>query len=680
MSEFAEYLKLLLQQFAGGPGPVENNLVRFILPALFWAGLFLVAWKRQQGHARPRERLLLWGFGLGFAREVFMFSLVSARILQMPMPDAEGMGPMSVEHLLAMISIVVVAAAFLRYVLDDAALAHRYLQIGVIVAGVCIASALLLQQQEPPPTALPFVHRSPIAQVFHIGMSLMIIIAILLLWRAHGWLRNTLILAFSFLLVSDGLALTNFASGAAWTTWLCPLGNAAHILAIPLLGFIYLREQSLEKRDAEAALSTYRDHLETLVTERTSELSAANRQLAQLAQQQRLILESAGEGICAIDSQGNFKLVNPVAAELLGSPADVLVGKPSHNVWHNGVLDGAQNDSHNGARNGAALANPSTADVQPLSATYLEGKTIRNEDTVFWRCNGEPFPVRFVSEPVVEEGRLVGAVVVFRDITERKRAEGEALRLGQEAAAMEERQRIAAEMHDGLAQTLSYIGLMASRSREVLEAGRLDETESNLNRIQDAAHRAGDDVRLSISALQESPSRPCSLQHALRDALDFSHCDGSSVTTLNLGIDRPIILPHKTTEQILRVVQEAVLNACRHAHAQNIAVNLSRHDHGYRLDIVDDGRGFEPDAVTNGTPHYGLRIMAARAAQINAELEVASTIGQGTCVRLTWGEEASRPRSETTRAQGSAGNFPEVFSSNGRNCAKGVTEVRENMA
>ena len=112
MAKFLDFILLLLSQFAGGPGPRENNLMRFGLPALLWGALLVVAWLRQRQHDLPREKLLVWGFGLGLARELFMFSHVTMQFLGM---TAEGWGGFFIEpmeHSLTMAAIVVVAGAF----------------------------------------------------------------------------------------------------------------------------------------------------------------------------------------------------------------------------------------------------------------------------------------------------------------------------------------------------------------------------------------------------------------------------------------------------------------------------------------------------------------------------------------------------------------------------------------
>ena len=79
--QLLDYLTTLLSQFAGGPGPADNNLVRFGLAATFWAVLLFFAWNRQRQQDLPRERLLMLGFGLGFLRDAFMFVHLSFRLV-----------------------------------------------------------------------------------------------------------------------------------------------------------------------------------------------------------------------------------------------------------------------------------------------------------------------------------------------------------------------------------------------------------------------------------------------------------------------------------------------------------------------------------------------------------------------------------------------------------------------
>jgi signal transduction histidine kinase len=207
----------------------------------------------------------------------------------------------------------------------------------------------------------------------------------------------------------------------------------------------------------------------------------------------------------------------------------------------------------------------------------------------------------------------------------------------EQAAALEERQRIAAEMHDGLAQTLSYLGLKADQATTRIEAGQEDEAVEELHRIRAAIGQASQEVRQSIASLRESPRARRPLQQWLADVVSEFSSNGSVPVSL-IGNDAdPIHLPPSHMEQVLRVVQEALLNAGRHADANRIQVRLEHRDHEAMITVTDDGRGFDPQSLTGeGRMRFGLNIMRARAARLRGELQINSRPGQGTEVLLRW--------------------------------------------
>ena len=104
-------LLTFMAQFAGGPGAQENNLVRFALPALFWGVLLIVAWSRQRHEDLPRERLLVWGFGLALFRESLMFAVLSIQILNPSAHDVLCRVVEPVEHAVTLTEVVVFAGS-----------------------------------------------------------------------------------------------------------------------------------------------------------------------------------------------------------------------------------------------------------------------------------------------------------------------------------------------------------------------------------------------------------------------------------------------------------------------------------------------------------------------------------------------------------------------------------------
>ena len=433
MNEFGNYLLMLMGQFAGGPGPLENNLVRFGLAAVLWAALLVVAWSRQRSQDLPREKLLLWGFGLGLARELFMFSQVTSRMLTGTELGIESDIHQPLEHALTMAAVVAVAGAFLRYALDDERLSRRYLQLGGAATAVALLIALWSWPRQVSANPQIHFHETWVSWIFHISLSLLIVVAIFFLARKRGWLTNVVILALAFFFLGEFLILLNYASDKAYSQIVCPIANSFHILAIPLLGYVYLREQSIEKKQAEEMLAVYRGHLEELVEERTAALETVNEKLReeiydrgqadyaleQLSRRYELILASAGEGICGLDRTGRYTFVNPAAASMLGYGAAELTGRLSHTVWLHSETDHI----------------PFDETETPIYSAYTHGIPHHGDDHIFWRKDGTSFPVRYIANPVRMQGKLAGAVVVFRDITERKQAEAEIARRNARLAA-----------------------------------------------------------------------------------------------------------------------------------------------------------------------------------------------------------------------------------------------------
>ena len=143
-----------------------------------------------------------------------------------------------------------------------------------------------------------------------------------------------------------------------------------------------------------------------------------SRQIAQtlehLQRQHEFFLSSAGKGIYGLDRHGNTTFINPTAEKLLGWNAGEIIGKCMHETLHHSRADGS----------------PYPKEDCPISA-FNDSSVHSAENEVFWRKDGTSFPVEYISTPIRENDEMVGAVVVFKDITDRKRAE-ERLRSSEE--------------------------------------------------------------------------------------------------------------------------------------------------------------------------------------------------------------------------------------------------------
>jgi PAS domain S-box-containing protein len=144
------------------------------------------------------------------------------------------------------------------------------------------------------------------------------------------------------------------------------------------------------------------EDLERRVEERTAELRASE-------EKSRLLLESVGEGIFGVDLDGKVAFINPAANRMLGYGPEELIGYDVHNKIHHSHADGS--------------AYPKSK--CPMYLTHADSTDHRIVDEVLWRKDGSSFPVEYTSMPIKKNGQVVGSVVTFMDITDRKQAEQE---------------------------------------------------------------------------------------------------------------------------------------------------------------------------------------------------------------------------------------------------------------
>ena len=134
----------------------------------------------------------------------------------------------------------------------------------------------------------------------------------------------------------------------------------------------------------------------------------SEKELQTLRRQHQLILNAVGDGVYGLDLDGNVTFVNPAAAAMIDWQVEELIGKSMHAVLHHSHPDGA----------------PYAREDCPIYAAFQDGSVHRVTHEVFWRKDGMSFPVEYISTPLHDEtGLIIGAVVTFRDITQRKWAE-----------------------------------------------------------------------------------------------------------------------------------------------------------------------------------------------------------------------------------------------------------------
>jgi len=157
------------------------------------------------------------------------------------------------------------------------------------------------------------------------------------------------------------------------------------------------------------ALMRARVDLEKKVTDRTAELQKNQKKLESAVERSRLLLDSAGEGIFGVDLEGNVAFINPAASRMLGYDPGDLIGREVHDKIHHSRADGSHYPK----------------DECPMYQTHRDGTDHNVIDEVLWCKDGQPLPVEYTSMPIRKGGQVVGAVVTFRDITERRAMEAQ---------------------------------------------------------------------------------------------------------------------------------------------------------------------------------------------------------------------------------------------------------------
>lgn len=202
----------------------------------------------------------------------------------------------------------------------------------------------------------------------------------------------------------------------------------------------------------------------------------------------------------------------------------------------------------------------------------------------------------------------------------------------QSIAITEERYRIAREMHDSLAQVLGYLNIQMQTLELHVCAGDQQRTLAELAEARRSIRQAQAEVRESILSLRTTLSDDMPLPAALEQyALDFGIHAGLNVY---FQCDTPDHLPLTplALSEIVRIVQEALTNVRKHAHAQNVNIDMTASATSLILTICDDGIGFDLDKAVKR--HFGLSTMRERAYQIHGLLDVVSKPGEGTTVWL----------------------------------------------
>jgi PAS domain S-box-containing protein len=379
--------------------------------------------------------------------------------------------------------------------------------------------------------------------------------------------------------------------------------------------------------------------------------SAGERAQAVWRDRLSLLLESTGEGIFGVDTDGLCSFINPAAARMLGYQPHEVMGRNMHELTHHAHPDG----SHY------------SVDECPIFRAFRAGVPCRIDSEVLWRRDGTPMAVEYTSYPILDGGQVLGAVVTFVDISPRKQQEQ------QLRQAREQLERRVAERTQALSQALSQLRDLQAH----LEHVREDERTRIAREIHDELGSLLVGLKMDVSWLEkrlsDEPALRCKC-HGMRGLIDNAVDNvGRIITDL-----RPSILDHQglwaTLEwqvqdfidsselacewsidiepdlpapegphatAIFRIFQEMLSNVARHAQATEVTIRVRATQGDLTLLVKDNGKGAPPSAFERADA-YGVMGMRERAGHHGGWLQITSEPGQGTQVILSMPLERHR--------------------------------------
>ncbi len=199
----------------------------------------------------------------------------------------------------------------------------------------------------------------------------------------------------------------------------------------------------------------------------------------------------------------------------------------------------------------------------------------------------------------------------------------------QQVAVLEERQRLARDLHDSATQSLYAVTMFSEAATRLLTSGEIEAAASHLYEVRETAQEALQEMRLLIFELRPPILEREGLAIALQTRLEM--VEGRSGLKTEFNAEEISDLPPEIEEGLYRIAQEALNNILKHAQAHRVTVHLCRDQQKIIMEITDDGIGFDP-AMNRGKGGLGLEGMKERAALLGGQLMVRSKPGQGTSV------------------------------------------------
>lgn len=323
------------------------------------------------------------------------------------------------------------------------------------------------------------------------------------------------------------------------------------------------------------------------------------------------IVDQMREGMLVVSTNQRILDLNPAAEAMLGVPASLAVGRAVSEVL------------------------PAYSEAAP-PGEIEEGSDFE----VPFRAGGEVRRYAVHRSPLAHpRGQSVGLLILLCDVTAERRAQVELVEQQRAVATLKERNRVARELHDGVGQLLAFVKMQAQATRELLTRGHVAEADGYLEQLAEAAQDVHQDVRDYILGAEAGASAAARFLPTLQHYVErFSATSGIAVALdTDPALGEEDALGPAVAPQLLRIIQEALINVRKHARAHTVHVRLRLHPECCAEAIVeDDGAGFDMSRLEdNAGQQFGLRFMRERASEIGAAVLIRSEPGHGTQVAVS---------------------------------------------
>ncbi len=320
-----------------------------------------------------------------------------------------------------------------------------------------------------------------------------------------------------------------------------------------------------------------------------TESKKAAEERARLSSYNQLLLDSTGDGIYGIDTEGRCTFLNRAAAQILGLSPEEALGKNMHRLAHHSHPDGSDYPA---------------ADCPIYRATHA-GRSCRVEDDFFWHSNGASFPVEYTSAPIFSDGRQQGAVITFADITQRKQNEKE-LRDARDAAEASSRtksQFLANMSHELRTPMNAILGYSEMLQEEAEEEG-LDAFTADLQKIQNAGKHLLSLINdiLDLSKIEagkmELYLEDFDVSKAVQDvAGTVQTLVAKKSNRLEVVCSPELGMMHGDLTKVRQSLFNLLSNAAKFTENGTISLNVRREDSFYVFDVQDTGIGMTAEQV-----------------------------------------------------------------------------------